>query len=322
LEVQEDKIIVQNSKKENLTVEYGICVWSTGIGMQPFSETLVNKIDEQKHSRAIVVDDRLRVKGIFQGMNPYTDGVVWALGDCSVIEINKLVDKMKHIFMSSDKDKNGSISFSEFQKACTKIKLHYPQTAVHLIRLEKTFQQFDKDNKGELSYEEFGALMSDIQNKLKPMPATAQVAGKFAFLILEQEGTYIAHYLNWIYEKEKLEMAAEADISAELLAELISENKVQEKVSNASEKAESQDGIPKYIFFPPFNYKHFGSLAYIGGEAAAFDFGNGFVLGGKFLAMWLWRSVYISEQVSLETRVDILLDWIKAFLFGRDVGQK
>ena len=38
-------------------------------------------------------------------------------------------------------------------------------------------------------------------------------------------------------------------------------------------------------------------------------------------AFLLWRSVYITKQVSLRNRVLILFDWLKVKVFGRDLSQ-
>jgi len=43
-------------------------------------------------------------------------------------------------------------------------------------------------------------------------------------------------------------------------------------------------------------------------------------IAGAF-AFLLWRSVYITKQVSFRNRVLILFDWFKAKLFGRDLSQ-
>jgi NADH dehydrogenase len=50
----------------------------------------------------------------------------------------------------------------------------------------------------------------------------------------------------------------------------------------------------------PFKYHHLGSLAYIG-NAAVFDLGRLSFTGG-LVAMYAWRSIYWSEQVSMRTR--------------------
>lgn len=71
---------------------------------------------------------------------------------------------------------------------------------------------------------------------------------------------------------------------------------------------------------PQFNYTHFGSLAYIGGGDAALDMGQGLVYGG-IGSEYMWRSVYFSEQVSIRTRLLLLMDWSKRALFGRDISK-
>jgi NADH:ubiquinone reductase (non-electrogenic) len=40
---------------------------------------------------------------------------------------------------------------------------------------------------------------------------------------------------------------------------------------------------------------------------------------GQF-AFLLWRSVYITKQVSMRNRVLILFDWLKTRVFGRDIS--
>ncbi|KAA1469406.1 mitochondrial NADH dehydrogenase [Dentipellis sp. KUC8613] len=69
----------------------------------------------------------------------------------------------------------------------------------------------------------------------------------------------------------------------------------------------------------PFRYAHLGSLAYIG-NAAVFDLGRMSFMGG-LVAMYAWRSVYWSEQVSLRTRALLMIDWIVRGLWGRDLSR-
>ena len=91
----------------------------------------------------------------------------------------------------------------------------------------------------------------------------------------------------------------------------------------------------------PFTYRHFGSLAYIG-NAAVFDLGKYSFMGGlvslflsrisslPFLngslfdlqwAMYAWRSVYFSEQVSTRTKALLMADWIIRGIWGRDLSR-
>lgn len=69
----------------------------------------------------------------------------------------------------------------------------------------------------------------------------------------------------------------------------------------------------------PFRYTHLGSLAYIG-NAAVFDLGNLSFMGG-LIAMYAWRSVYWSEQVSARTRFLLMMDWIIRGVWGRDLSR-
>lgn len=62
----------------------------------------------------------------------------------------------------------------------------------------------------------------------------------------------------------------------------------------------------------PFTYRHLGSLAYIG-NAAVFDYGR-FNFTGGLVAMYAWRSIYWSEQVSMRTRALLMIDWIVRYV--------
>lgn len=72
------------------------------------------------------------------------------------------------------------------------------------------------------------------------------------------------------------------------------------------------------MLYSPFNYRHMGSLAYVGNSAVfSLDKWN---FSGGLVAMYLWRGVYWSEQVSARTRALLMLDWIKRGVFGRDLS--
>eukprot|EP01099_Mayorella_cantabrigiensis_P001099 TRINITY_DN1453_c0_g2_i1.p1 TRINITY_DN1453_c0_g2~~TRINITY_DN1453_c0_g2_i1.p1 ORF type:complete len:361 (-),score=92.29 TRINITY_DN1453_c0_g2_i1:20-1102(-) len=71
----------------------------------------------------------------------------------------------------------------------------------------------------------------------------------------------------------------------------------------------------------PFRYRHLGSFAYIGSMTAVADFTQWYrnlTLSG-FGAWWLWRSIYLSKQFSLQNKMAVSLDWAKVFFFGRDI---
>ncbi|MER3524199.1 MAG: hypothetical protein C4326_09070 [Ignavibacteria bacterium] len=69
----------------------------------------------------------------------------------------------------------------------------------------------------------------------------------------------------------------------------------------------------------PFQYKHLGMLAYIGGRRALADLES---VKGRGWVTWLfWRSAYLTKIVSIRNKLSILVDWLKAFVFGRDISQ-
>jgi NADH dehydrogenase len=43
------------------------------------------------------------------------------------------------------------------------------------------------------------------------------------------------------------------------------------------------------------------------------------MIGGLW-ALYLWRSVYWSEQVSMRTRLNLSIDWTKCAIWGRDIS--
>ena len=65
-------------------------------------------------------------------------------------------------------------------------------------------------------------------------------------------------------------------------------------------------------------------MAYVGDSKAAIDTQKS--VGGKDVSFYggiaflLWRSVYITKQVSFRNRVLILFDWLKTRVFGRDLS--
>ena len=69
----------------------------------------------------------------------------------------------------------------------------------------------------------------------------------------------------------------------------------------------------------PFRYRSYGMLAYIGTGKALADLDR---FKGRGFAAWIfWRSVYLTRLVSLKNKILVIFDWIKTFLFGRDISR-
>ena len=75
--------------------------------MNPLTKRISEKLEAQKNTRALITDNRLRLKGV-----PHSS--VYAIGDCSTIENPKLVQQLMQFFIDADEDKNGNLSYDEF----------------------------------------------------------------------------------------------------------------------------------------------------------------------------------------------------------------
>ena len=156
---------------------------------------------------------------------------------------------------------------------------------------------------------------------------TAQVAS--------QEGAYLAKVFNAAGKTVNLEIEVEK-LKAEQARgvdspELTNQIRSRERLI----KRAQENGIAS------FHYSHQGSLAYIGSERAVADiswFDGNFATGGS-LTYLFWRSAYLSMCFSSKcclspgdsiiadlsvarNRVLVIVDWLKAKIFGRDVSRE
>lgn len=278
-EVQEDKILFTQKDKDGKTVTkelpMGFCLWSTGVSQTDFAKNIAKKFDNQNNQHALETDTHLRLVGA-----PLGD--VYAIGDCSTVQNNvsdHIITFLRTLAWEKGKDpEHMTITYAQWVEVAKRVKARFPQASDHLKRLGQLFEQYDKDKNGSLDFGELNELLRQIDNKLTSLPATAQRAN--------QQGLYLGRKLNKL---------AQAEYG--LKANDILDGDVDEAVYKA------------------FEYKHMGSLAYIG-NAAIFDF-NGRSFGGGLLAVYLWRSIYFAQSVSLRTRMLLAMDWSKRALFGR-----
>jgi NADH dehydrogenase len=278
-EVQADRLIYSQKDEDGKVITkeipMGFCLWSTGVSQTDFCKKLADKLDGQNNKHALETDTHLRLNGA-----PLGD--VYAFGDCSTVQNNvsdHIVSFLRTMAWERGKDpENLHISYSDWRGVAKRVKQRFPQAADHLRRLDKLFAQYDKDQSGTLDFGELRELLSQIDSKLTSLPATAQRA--------HQQGQYLGRKFNKI---------AQAAPGMQL---------------NEVDYGDIDDAVYK-----AFEYKHLGSLAYIG-NAAIFDI-NGYGLSGGLLAVYLWRSVYFAQSVSFRTRCLLAMDWSKRALFGR-----
>jgi NADH dehydrogenase FAD-containing subunit len=139
------------------------------------------------------------------------------------------------------------------------------------------------------------------------LPATAQVAS--------QQGEYLARLLSLSYE---MNPGVDQDEGI-LLPPKMTPNRTKTVAETISSFA-AQSGD----FAAPFQFLNLGILAYTGGGSALAQLQltpeeKGQLKGTGKIGFGLWRSVYLSKQVSWRNRVLLLVDWGKCQLFGRDI---
>lgn len=279
-EVREDRIIFSQKTPDGVVTKelpMGFCLWSTGVSQAPFCQTLAKQLSNQNNRHALETDTHLRLTG-----TPLGD--IYAIGDCSTVQNNisdHIMTFLRTVAWEKGKEpEEVQMSFADWRMVAKKVKHRFPQAADHLKRLDVLFEQSDKDKSGTLDFGELSELLKQIDAKLTSLPATAQRA--------HQQGLYLARKLNKLAQaREGLEM-------------------------NHIDAGDLDDAVYK-----PFEYRHMGSLAYIG-NAAIFDFG-GMSFSGGLLAVYLWRSIYFAQSVSLRTRMLLAMDWSKRAIFGRDL---
>jgi len=201
---------------------------------------------------------------------------IYAIGDCSTVQNNiagKVIDLLKQYHLDGGRDPaTAQLNLQQWRKFCAGISKQYPATRNHLKHMSKLFDEFDKDKSGRLDVDELRDLLKSIDVKLTSLPATAQRA--------HQQGAFLAKRLNMISKNEAhMQVASRADDST-----AANEN-------TASTSLVLDDGQ-----YDAFEYKHLGSLVYLG-NSAVLDAPAGTLAGG-LIAMYLWRSVYFSQQVS------------------------
>jgi len=210
---------------------------------------------------------------------------VYSLGDCAtVVDSQLLMDSAADLYRKADLNNDGSLDFSEIRTLLDSSSAQYPQVNILLQQMasDKDYlSQFSEKKIAELNEAEFTAFIKSADDSIRGLPPTAQVAG--------QQGTYLASYMNCESDK-------------------------------------------------PFKYFHKGSMAYLGqGKAAAQvsvlasllpyglqdllpAFGEDIVLTGDFAEL-VWKILYVDMLVSSRNKVQVLFDWFKVEVFGRDTSR-
>ncbi|VEU34595.1 unnamed protein product [Pseudo-nitzschia multistriata] len=153
----------------------------------------------------------------------------------------------------------------------------------------------------------FGDCSCTTQGPDGPLPATGQVAA--------QQGEYLAKLMNKGYD-----LSPESDSNDG--ATEIPPARSPDYQSTISESIASFSTGTKECA-KPFQFLNLGILAYTGGGSALAQVSTAPeaqpIKGTGKVGNALWKSVYISKQVSWRNRLMVINDWARRQIFGRDI---
>lgn len=142
---------------------------------------------------------------------------------------------------------------------------------------------------------------------------TAQVAA--------QEGAFLAQLFNTMAKTDAIEAEMKELGTRQATAKGDDRDLILDEIK------ERQKQLRRIKQVGPFHYSHQGSLAYIGAEKAVADVtfswwkGSNLASGGTMTYLF-WKSAYLSMCFSSRNRMLVVLDWMKAKFFGRDVSRE
>eukprot|EP01024_Parvocaulis_polyphysoides_P073525 TRINITY_DN9468_c1_g1_i5.p1 TRINITY_DN9468_c1_g1~~TRINITY_DN9468_c1_g1_i5.p1 ORF type:complete len:604 (+),score=96.75 TRINITY_DN9468_c1_g1_i5:111-1922(+) len=195
--VKEGYVTIVDKEQRETEIPFGACIWATGIAKNPLVQQIQQQIPGQDHFRSIITDRYLRVKG--------SNGSMWAIGDAATIAQEQALQYADQLFEKADVNNDGKLQLQEIRQLLKDASEEFPHLQEHALFLDMKYgvnrfgglvkQAFQKKSTpveelaeySELTKEEFYELLKKIDNGLRALPATAQVAG--------QQGKYLAQIL-------------------------------------------------------------------------------------------------------------------------------
>lgn len=287
-------------------LEYGVCLWSAGNAPRPLVSGIAGQIPEQAAAcqalgmapgTKLCVDSFLRVVG--------TEGLL-ALGDCTAVLGNRLpataqVAGQQGAYLAHLINSGYSLGMGGYRQPP-------PYKTTRPTRLARAAESSDAIRWLQLSLaggQEKVELAQEVSGALSNMAAPPWIqAHSKSIASASVEDCDLP-----VIDLEPPEPAAATYGGG--------------KRTNAMDVACRPEMTEVRYYERPFEFLSLGIMAYVGNDQAltqveAFDVFN-LKLAGWF-AFLLWRSVYITKQVSFRNRVLILFDWMKAKVFGRDIS--
>ena len=192
-----------------------------------------------------------------------------------------------------------------------------PVQSDFLSQAERLFTQFDVNHDGSLELSEFHACMQQLVTaRPDKQYLVANILSSFAQADLDGDGVVSLpefRSLLTFVDNNATSFPATAQVAHQ-------EGCYVASLLNAPNAPPSEA--------PPFEYHHFGSFAYVGGDSAVLDLSGaspalkffGSTFGGK-ASMLLWRASYWNMQLSWRNKLALAGDWTRTKCFGRDISR-
>eukprot|EP01038_Epipyxis_sp_PR26KG_P004189 gene4189-5960_t len=279
-EVGEKMIEFTNGDK----IPYGFCVWAAGNGPLPIVLQLIEKVQEQKagqsKARGRLIVDRWLR---LSGANN-----IFAIGDCSFTSESPLPATAQVA------SQQGSYLGRLFSKG-------FDMNAVAPSPPWKTVT---------------------IQQEYEDDSSTSDVAG--VSNSPDRKNETINNFINKINDNvdnnNDIRFASERIKIGKL--GVTTKRKVIAGQSSDNNDDNNSDEIELIEYANPFQFLNLGVLTYIGASEALAEINvNKNIINGKgAVGFLLWRGIYWFKQVSWKNRFLVGLDWVKARVFGREIG--
>ncbi|MBX7223589.1 MAG: FAD-dependent oxidoreductase [Blastocatellia bacterium] len=85
--------------------------------------------------------------------------------------------------------------------------------------------------------------------------------------------------------------------------------------------AEALNAAARGRQYKPFKFINLGMLAYVGESQALAELPAVNVKQGGMTTFLFWRSAYLTRLVSLKNKILVAFDWLKTWIFGRDLSK-
>lgn len=179
-----------------------------------------------------------------------------------------------------------------------------------LQKFEALFDEADLNKDGSLSFEELAVMVHKYKSEY---PQLAIYARKLKDLFEEMDIN--KDQVLDRSEFQKLLTLVDANLkdlpqTAQVAGQ---QGRYLANVFNMRARGDAQE-------LPKFQYHHLGSLAYVGQRSAVAELDGGWNFEG-FLTWIMWRTAYLSKQVSWRNKFMVATDWTKELVFGRDISK-